>query len=61
MAKIDEVISDVAYVLDSLILVRDIYNSGTCNDCKVKRTCEYCPEPGKLVRYNCPFYERKKE
>lgn len=36
---------------------KQIIDSGDCNVC-LKRSCEYRPELGQLVRYNCPFYER---
>ena len=26
-----------------------------------KKTCEYIPKVGQLVRYNCPFYKQEKE
>ena len=36
---------------------KQIIDSGDCNVC-LKRSCEYRPELGQLVRYNCPFCER---
>lgn len=55
---LNEAIFNTAYILDSLMVLRNIYDSGSCNDCKtsVKRVCPYKPKPGQLVRYNCPFY-----
>ena len=58
MSRLDEAIADVAYILDVLTAHREIVRSGCCNDCEKRRTCEYVPDPGQLVRYNCPFYER---
>ena len=61
MSKLDDSIENVAYILDSLMVLRNIYESGCCNDCKIAKTCEYAPKVGQLVRYNCPFYERREE
>ena len=38
----------------------DIAELGDCNRC-MKKDCKYVPDPGQLVRYNCPFYEGKQE
>lgn len=60
MNRLDETISNVAYILDVLIAHRRIIESGNCNNCKAK--CgNYMPDPGEQVRYNCPFYERRNE
>lgn len=53
---IDTIIENVAYIHDCLILLRQIQSSGNCNICKVNK-CKYRPKIGKMVRYNCPFYE----
>jgi len=58
MSRLDEAIDDVGYILDVLTTFRRIVQSGRCNDCEKCRTCEYAPDPGQLVRYNCPFYEK---
>lgn len=55
MNSLNEAISSIAYIMDSLRTLRDIYNSGDCNNCK-RMNCEYQPKPGQLVRYNCPHY-----
>lgn len=57
--KLDHIIADVAYMLDTLIAYREIVNSGDCNECKIKLTCKYAPQAGQLVRYNCPHFQRK--
>jgi hypothetical protein len=57
--RIDQVISNLYYIIDCLTAYQDICDSGCCNDCNISRTCEYKPELGKLVRYNCPFYKKK--
>jgi len=58
MSRLNTTISEIAFVLDNLILLRQILSTGNCNDCKNKN-CGYCPEPGRIVRYNCPFYISK--
>ena len=58
MSKLDDLIALVAYNLDTLRVYRDIVNSGDCNVCEAKNHCEYCPEAGQLVRYNCPHFVR---
>lgn len=52
---LDKAIADVACILDHLILLRQIQQTGDCNICK-NRDCEYRPKAGQMVRYNCPFY-----
>lgn len=61
MSRLDKSIADVAYILDTLMTYRNIVESGCCNDCRIAKpySCKHLPKPGQLVRYNCPFYERK--
>ena len=59
MDKLNKAISDVSCILDNLILLREIQQSGDCNICKNK-DCGYMPKPGQMVRYNCPFYKKAK-
>lgn len=56
----DKTISNIAYILDSLTLLRQILNKGDCNGCKNK-DCRYKPKLGQMVRYNCPFYKAESE
>lgn len=58
--RLDETISTVMYILDCLRAYKEITKSGNCNNCGKNPTCEYKPRIGQMVRYNCPFYERKK-
>lgn len=58
--RLNKTISDIAYILDSLILLRQIQNTGNCNECKNK-DCKCKPEVGQMVRYNCPFYKAESE
>ena len=60
MDRLDEIITNTAYVLDCLMSLRNIQNSGSCNEC-IFKVCPYKPNPGALVRYNCPHYVRKEE
>ena len=57
MSRLDQVIADITYVRSCLKLLKTIQESGDCNICKKKRTCEYVPKWGEQVRYNCPFFE----
>ena len=57
MDRLDNIISDLKYLLDTLIVYRSIVGSGDCNVCKAKKGCKYVPRLGQQVRYNCPFYE----
>ena len=61
MSRLDDAISNVSYILDSLMAYRNIVDSGDCNRCRKKKICKYAPKPGQLVRYNCPFYEQEGE
>ena len=56
MSRLDDVIVDVAYVLDTLRAYRNIVQAGCCNSCR-RKDCEYRPQWGDVVRYNCPHYE----
>ena len=58
MAKLDESIDTV---LDALMVYAKIMKTGNCNTCGRKNTCQYCPELGQLVRYNCPHYQKEDE
>lgn len=59
MSRLDENISEIAYVLDTLMAYRRIVQSGDCNSCVESKNCKYAPELGEQVRYNCPFYKGK--
>ncbi len=56
MSRLEDLISDISYVLDTLRAYQDIAETGCCNDCH-KKDCEYRPQWGEMVRYNCPHYE----
>lgn len=61
MSKLDEAIANIAYIYDSLIALRRIYETGCCNDCGIKNQCKHVPKVGQMVRYNCPFYVKEGE
>lgn len=46
-------------IAEWLTLLKQIQSAGDCNTCYRKKDCEYMPQWGELVRYNCPFYETK--
>lgn len=58
-SRLEDVIVNITYILSVIEAYRDIQNSGGCNECGKRMTCEYAPKLGQLVRYNCPFYERE--
>jgi hypothetical protein len=60
MDELDKAIADVACILDHLILLRQIQQTGDCNICKNK-DCGYKPKAGQMARYNCPFYKAESE
>lgn len=40
---------------DWLKCLKEIWDSGNCHDCR-NGQCEWKPELGQLVRFNCPHY-----
>lgn len=60
MSRLDEAIASVAYILDCLMVYRNITESEDCNICKNK-DCQWKPKPGQLVRYNCPHYKEEED
>lgn len=61
MSRLDDAISEVAYILDTLMAYREIIKTGDCNECMNKNACGYTPKAGQVVRYNCPFFKREGE
>lgn len=59
MSKLDETIANTAYILDSLMALRNIQECGSCNDCGIACACQMKPQPGQMVRYNCPFLAKQ--
>jgi hypothetical protein len=50
-------IKNLKYVIDALEFMEKMKYSHSCNDCGVVETCEYRPEWGKPVRWNCPHWK----
>lgn len=61
MSRLDDAISNVAYILVSLMALRNIYECGSCNDCGISNICKVKPKPGQMVRYNCSFWMQEGE
>ena len=39
--------------------LKEIWDSGDCNDCLHSKNCTIRPRLGQMVRYNCYQYERR--
>ena len=61
MSKLDDAIANTAYILDSLMALRNIQECGCCNNCGAARICKVKPKAGQVVRYNCPFYAERED
>lgn len=61
MNKLDEAIANTAYIYDSLRALREIIETGSCNECNVRKSCKLVPKCGEMVRYNCPFFVKEGE
>jgi hypothetical protein len=48
MSRLDDAISNVAYILDTLKAYRNIVDSGDCNRCGKKRPASMCQDRGNL-------------
>lgn len=59
MSKLDDAIANTAYILDSLMALRNIQECGCCNDCGIVKICNVKPKVGQIVRYNCPFWVKQ--
>lgn len=59
MSRLDDVISDVAGVLDYLTAYRRIIQMPSCLDCGIKKTCGFKPKLGEPIRFNCPLWNEQ--
>lgn len=59
-AKLRDIIVNLHYVADLLMVADRISRMHNCNDCGAK-DCEYKPDWGSPVRYNCPFWRKTDE
>lgn len=57
----DEIIRAVARILDALQFTARMEETDNCNTCGKKYTCEYAPEPGDRVTWNCPLWTDQEE
>ena len=54
-----ECASDHRQLAEWLKALKEIWDSGDCNDCLHQKNCTIRPKLGQMVRYNCYQYERK--
>lgn len=54
-----ECASEHRQLADWLKALKEIWDSGDCNDCLHARNCTIRPKLGQMVRYNCYHYERR--
>lgn len=57
MFKLEELVKDMSYISSCLKSYEEILNLPNCQNCGKIGSCEYAPEWGQLVRYNCPLWE----
>lgn len=43
------------------VAVKNIMACGDCNTCGISKTCQYKPNWGQMVRFNCPHYQKRGE
>lgn len=53
-----EMINHLKYVIDAIDFYERMKKSHSCNDCGAMEECEYRPEWGSPVRWNCPHWEK---
>ena len=57
--KCEECANEHRQLAEWLKALKEIWDSGDCNDCLHQRNCTIRPKIGQMVRYNCYQYERK--
>lgn len=60
ISNCEECAKDHRQLAEWLKCLKEIWDSGCCNDCAFKGQCKYEPMTGQLVRYNCHAYSRKR-
>ena len=55
---IDECSEEHRQLAEWLRALKEIWDSGDCNDCLHQKNCSIRPQLGQLVRFNCYQYER---
>ena len=48
------------YIADCMVAVNDMQEMHNCNDCGIRKRCEYLPDVGTPVRWNCPLWQEHK-
>ena len=63
MRTISEIANELIREGEVLLLYEKIQSLPNCMNCAKICTCEYAPEWGRTVRYNCPLwdYDTKEE
>lgn len=56
--RIGEIIGELHYVAELIDVAAKVMRQPNCNDCAVEH-CEYKPEWGMPVRYNCPLHVKR--
>ena len=59
--KLDKAIADIGYIMDSLLALKRIHDTGNCNICAIAKVCPARPKWGETVRYNCYFFKAREE
>ena len=54
----DECAKEHRQLAEWLKALKEIWDSGDCNDCLHQNNCTIRPQLGQLVRFNCYQYER---
>ena len=54
----EECAKDHRQLAEWLRALKEIWDSGDCNDCLHQNNCTIRPQLGQLVRFNCYQYER---
>ncbi len=64
MIKLSKFDSDREYLIQLLYSICDYARMGyelslcnDCNNCGIKKECEYAPKAGQLARLNCPLWK----
>lgn len=52
-----EIANLLHHIADAVLLADRVSKQHNCNDCGIKKTCEYVPEWGDPVRVNCPLWK----
>ena len=49
------------FLYSCLRSLKEILDSGDCNDCKKRLTCAFRPLAGQMTRFNCFLLERRND